>query len=551
MIKQLGEQDAGFLYLETPETPQHVGGVSLVALPPDLPGGDDGDAAGRFFAAYKRHIASRMHLIPLMTARLVQLPFDVDHPFWTEDEAVDLDYHIRRQTLPRPGRISQLEELVGRLHSNFLDRSRPLWEFYVIDGLESGQIAIYTKIHHAAMDGAASQNLIAAMYDPTPQPREITPPPPDPHRHHRLGIEELLRGVADHFVRQEILTLQALPDALKVWSRLVLPDARTLKYDKAVLPPLRTPHTLFNVPITSQRSYALRTLSLSRCKRLARQADAKLNDVVLTLCAGALRAYLQERDACPKAALTAMVPVSLHTPGDTEASNQNAAVLCSLATDVADPAARLLAVREAMVDQKRLLSNIRNVLLPDLGFVGSGALMRGLVDLWRRAKLADKLPPGFNLVISNVPGPPVPLFVAGARVLSFHPCSIPFHGSALNITVHSYCDSLDFGLVACRRTVPDLAELADALEPALAELEQAVAGALAPPPARPARPARRTATAETPASAVVKAAAKPAAKADAKTGAKPAAGTAAKTVATRKPRARRAAAAPDPVTPNT
>lgn len=467
MIKQLGEQDASFLYLETPETPQHVGSVSLVELPP----GFEGD----FYETYKAHVASRVHLIPLLFNKLVQLPFDIDHPFWIEDDQLDIDYHVRHQTLPRPGRLSQLEELIGRLHSNFLDRSRPLWEFYVIDGLESGRVAIYTKVHHAAMDGASSQLLINAMYDPTPKPREVPPPARKPGEKHKAKIEELLRGVAGHFVRQEIRALQAMPDALKAWANLVLPDAQTLRWGKPALPPLRTPRTPFNVAITSQRSYAMRTLPLSRLKRLAKQAGVKLNDVVLALCAGALRSYLNDHHALPKTPMTAMVPVSLHGPGAPDASNRNTAVLCSLATQLANPLKRLQAIHESMDDQKRLLSNIRNALLPDLGFIGSGTLMRGMVDLYRRAKLSERLPLLSNLVISNVPGPPAPLYIAGARILSFNPCSIPFHGSAVNITVESYNDSLDFGLIACRRTVPDLAQLADHLPGAMVELEQAIA----------------------------------------------------------------------------
>jgi len=517
MIKQLGEQDASFLYLETPETPQHVGSVSLVELPP----GFEGD----FYETYKAHVASRVHLVPLLFNKLVQLPFDLDHPFWIEDDQLDLDYHVRHQTVPRPGRLSQLEELVGRLHSNFLDRSRPLWEFYVIDGLESGQVAIYTKIHHAAMDGASSQRLINAMYDPTPEPREVPPPARKPGEKHKAKMEELLRGVAGHFVRQEIRALQAVPDALKAWANLVLPDSQTLKWGKPALPPLRTPRTLFNVAITSQRSYAMRTLPLSRLKRMAKQAGVKLNDVVLALCADALRKYLHDHHALPKTPMTAMVPVSLHDPGAPDASNRNAAVLCSLATHVANPLKRLQAIHEAMDDQKRLLSNVRNALLPDLGFIGSGALMRGMVDLYRRAKLAERLPLLSNLVISNVPGPPVPLYVAGARILSFYPCSIPFHGGALNITVESYSDALDFGLIACRRTVPDLAQLADHLQGAMVELEQAIARHDAPRPAAAARAqrvaapkvaaaprARKTATRAVPAKAVRKrSAAQPAA----------------------------------------
>lgn len=549
MFKQLGEQDASYLYLETPETPQHVGGVSLVELPP----GYQGD----FFEDYKRHIASRIHLIPMLHQKLVQLPFDIDHPFWADDDEVDVDYHIRHQTVPRPGRISQLEELVGRLHSNFLDRSRPLWEFYVIDGLESGQVAIYTKIHHAAMDGAASQNLIAMMYDPTPQPRVFPPPERKPGGKEKVDIPEVLRGMAGHFLRQEVRALQYLPEVLKAWAKVVLPDAETLQYGKPVLPPLRTPQTLFNVGITSQRTYAMRTLPLSRFKRVAKAADAKLNDVVLAVCAGALRRYLQGRNALPKAPMTAMVPVSLNAPGEPAQANQNAAVLCSLATDVADPLKRLALIREGMLDQKRLLSNIKNALLPDLSFVGSGALVRGMVDLYRRAKLADRLPPLANLVVSNVAGPPVPLYIAGARLLSFYPCSIPFHSTALNITVESYCDSLDFGLIGCRRTVPDLAELADHLGEELGALEQALAARDAPAPARAARVAKPALPAAAPARPVAKRpaakkpatrVAKPAAKAVAKPAAKAVAKPAAPRAATRKAKATAAPATPSPST---
>lgn len=498
MLKQLTEQDAGFLYLETAETPQHVGGVSLVQLPEGY--------AGDFYQDYKAHIARRIHLIPMLHLKLVPLPFDVDHPFWVEDTELDVDYHIRHLTLGKPGRLSQLEELVGRLHSNFLDRSRPLWEFYVIDGLENGQVAIYTKIHHAAMDGASSMHLISTMYDPTPVVRDLGDPPPRAAGDKAgIDLDSFLRGIVTHVVRQEIRAIQYIPEALKVWARLALPDAETLKFQKAVTPPPATPKTLFNVGITSQRAYAMRTLPLSAFKRLAKQSDCKLNDIVLAVCSGALRRYLGERGALPAQTMTAMVPISLREAGDTESANKNQAMICSLATTLDDPWARLMAIRESSTEQKRLISNFKNALLPDLAVIG-GVLMRGMVDVYNRAKLADRLPPLSNLTISNVPGPPVPLYIVGAKLMSFYPCSIPFHGGAVNITVESYCDSLDFGLIACRRTVPDVDELADYMSAALEELQQAVAQrqataqapqlAEAKPAAAPrARPAKAPATA--------------------------------------------------------
>lgn len=485
MLKQLGEQDASFLYLETTETPQHVGGMSIVELPAGY--------KGNFYEDFKAHIGSRLHLIPMLHTKLVPLPFDIDHPFWIDDPDVDLNYHVRHLSLPKPGRISQLEQLIGRVHSNFLDRTRPLWEFYVIDGLESGHVAIYTKIHHAAMDGASSQLLIQTMYDPTPVPRRMPPPPPKQgDEKSKVEIEEVLRGIAAHFLRQEIRAIQFIPDVLKAWANLVLPDVKTLRYDKGIHLPQVTPKTLINCAITSQRAYAVRTLSLSRVKKLAKAADVKLNDIVLELCSTALRRYLLDKDALPHDAMTALVPVSMHKSGDTEMNNQNVMFVCNLATDLPGAVERLHAIRESSTEQKKFLSNVRNALLPDLSIIGSGALMRGMVEMYSRAKLADRLPPVGNLFISNVPGPPIPLYIAGAKILTMYPCSIPFHGTALNITVHSYIDSLDFGLTACRRAVPDVTDIADHIVDALSELEAAING-LPVPVAIPATKARSAA----------------------------------------------------------
>jgi WS/DGAT/MGAT family acyltransferase len=362
-------------------------------------------------------------------------------------------------------------------------------------------VALYTKLHHTAMDGASSKAVIAALYDAVPAGRVIPPPPSPAPKHGKAAVNEVLKGIAAHFVRQEIRAIQFVPEVLKAWAKLALPDVQTLEYNRTLKPPPRTPKTLFNVAITSQRAYAMRTLPFGRMKRLAKQAQCKLNDVVLALCSGALRRYLIEKDALPAKTMTAMVPVASTQPEGNATANQNYMYVCSLATDVADPYARLIAIRESSAEQKTLLANIKNALLPDLSVLGSGTMMRGMVDLYCRAKLADRLPPLGNLVISNVALPPVPLYVAGARILSFSPCSIPFHGTALNITVESYCDSIDFGLIACRRTVPDVSKLADYIVTEFGNLEIAVArelAKLAAPPrkargatAKPPAPARR------------------------------------------------------------
>lgn len=464
MLKQLSDQDASYLYLETAETPQHVGGLNLVEIPP----GYDGD----FFEVYKAHIKSRMHLIPFMHSKLLELPFDLDRPFWLEDENIDLDYHVRHETLPKPGTMQMLEELVGRLHSSLLDRSRPLWEFHVIDGLESGNVAIYTKIHHAAMDGASSQLLVTTMYDASPGPR-ILPAACKAPGDTSAKIESVVQGVLAHLVRQEIRAAQFVPELMKAWTNMFLPNLDTLRFDPLPKPP-RTPHTLFNVDITNQRLYAARSLDLSAFKKLSKATGTTLNDVVLAVCSGALRSYLLRKDQLPARSLTAMVPVSVRTAGEHDQANHNTLFVSSLATDIAEPYERLMAIHESSQDQKRRLSSVKNLLLPDLALLGSGAFLRHMVEVYGRAKLAQRLPLLANLTVSNVPGPPIPLYLAGLRVLSLYPCSIPFHGSALNITVQSYVDRLDFGVIACRRTVPDLTELANGLPLAWAELQRAV-----------------------------------------------------------------------------
>jgi hypothetical protein len=282
-----------------------------------------------------------------------------------------------------------------------------------------------------------------------------------------------VQGVLAHFVRQEIRAVQFVPELMKAWTNLLLPNLETLRYDRLPKTP-STPRTLFNVDITNQRLYAARTLSLSALKKLGKATGTTLNDVVLAVCSGALRDYLLAKDALPAQPMTTMVPVSARGATDADSANQNSMFVCSIASDLPDAYERLLAIHESALEQKKRLDNVKNLLLPDLAVVGQGGIMRHLVELYGRAKLAQRLPLFANLTISNIPGPPIPLYLAGLRVLSLYPCSIPFHGTALNITVQSYGDRLDFGLIACRRTVPDLPQLADGLSASWNELQQAV-----------------------------------------------------------------------------
>jgi WS/DGAT/MGAT family acyltransferase len=485
-MKQLGGLDASFLYMETPQTPMHVAGLSIV----EPPAGFDGS----FYEVYKKHIGSRLHLFPVLKKKIVPVPWDIDHPIWVEDEHLDLDYHIRHLGLPKPGTMQQLEELVGRLHSNFLDRSRPLWEFYVIDRLADGKIAVYTKIHHAAVDGGAGMVLTNMMYDSTPAGRQVEPPPAGAGP--KAGVPDalaLLGQAYKNMLSQQVNALQKIPDVLKALASVVSPVTNgVIRLPARNLPNLTAPKTLLNSTITSQRSFTARSVPLADAKAIAKQTGAKLNDVVMAVCAGALRRYLLEKHGLPKEPLVAFVPVSLREPGNTDSNNQVSGMLCSLATDVKDPLERLKAIHQSSLEAKDLSGKMKDATPRDFSLFGAPVVMQGAMGFYGRSGLADRLPPTANVVISNVPGPQTPLYLAGARLETLYPVSIPTHGMALNMTVQSYCGALDFGLTACRKNVPELRKLAGYLEESMEELREAVLGAR--PAEAAAVPAGRRAT---------------------------------------------------------
>jgi len=483
-MKPLGGMDASFLYMETPQTPMHVAGLSIVELPAGF--------KGNFYDVYKRHLAARLHLFPVLKKKIVPVPWDIDHPIWIDDDELDIDYHIRHLGLPKPGTTQQLEELVGRLHSNFLDRSRPLWEFYVIDGLADGTLAIYTKIHHAAVDGGAGMALTNMMYDTSPAGRQIDPPPPAGAKAKGPPDPLALLGTAyKNMFSQQVSALQKIPDVLKAIASVAAPVVGSVvRVPAQGMPNLVAPKTMLNASITSQRSFTARSLSLADAKAIAKQTGTKLNDVVMATCAGALRRYLLEKHGLPKEPLVAFVPVSLREPGNTEPNNQVSGMLCSLATDIKDPVERLKAIQASSLQAKDLSGKVKDATPRDFSIFGAPLVLQGAIGLYGRSSLADRLPPTANVVISNVPGPQTPLYVAGARVLTLYPVSIPAHGMALNLTVQSYCGALDFGLTACRKTVPDLRKLAGYLDESLQELHEAVTDV---PAAAAGARARRTA----------------------------------------------------------
>jgi diacylglycerol O-acyltransferase / wax synthase len=479
--------DASFLYFETPETPMHVAGCTLFDLPDSY--------RGRFHQVYRDFLATRLDLAEIFKRKLANTTLALDHPSWVEDRAFDLDYHVRGIVLPAPGSFAQLEQTVARLHGELLDRTRPLWQFTIIEGLADGRAALYSKVHHAALDGGAGMVLTQAMYNVTPQPRPAMVPARAPLPAEPPNALAGLGNLYVDFLRRQVEALQRFPDVLRAANNLLLPkipEGAKLgdllpRGDGPKLPPLVAPRTVLNVQITGERSYAARSLPLAPARRLAKAAGAKLNDIVMATCAGALRHYLQDRKSLPKRPLIAFVPISLRELGNTDMTNQVSGMLCSLASNIEDPAARLKEIIASSKNSKYLAGQVKDAMPADFSFLGAPVILSGLSRLYGRSGIANWVNPPANVVISNVPGPPVPLFCAEAKVSALYPVSIPAHGMALNLTVQSYVDNLDFGLTADRRAVPDIDHLADYLAVAFQELVDAIAPpATAPTPPAPA-----------------------------------------------------------------
>lgn len=452
----LSGMDASFLHLETPESPMHVGSLQLI----DLPAGYSGD----FAEDAKKYLSGRLHLASVFVRKLTMMPFDLANPVWVDDDDLDLDHHIHHVIMPRPGTMAQLERLVGRLHSSLLDRSRPLWEIHIIEGLQTGQVALYSKMHHAAIDGQAGVAVAKALFDISETPSVVKAPRATRRRgSSQLGMAELASAAISNSMEQYVKLIQSIPATAKAITSVLMPvseatGTRTFELPKGVKTAPKTP---LNVSITNQRSFAGRSVPLAEIKQMSKATNTSLNDIVLAICAGALKRYLADYGCKPTKPLIAAVPVSLRSEGNTDFNNQVSTMLVSLATDISDPLERLAAIHESSSEGKKLTGNVKAAIPMDFPSLGMPSLVSGLASLYGRSGLADKLPPIANVAISNVPGPSFPLYFAGARLATYFPVSIPGHGMALNMTVQSYNGSLEFGLTACRRAVPDIADLAD------------------------------------------------------------------------------------------
>jgi diacylglycerol O-acyltransferase len=466
-MDHLSGTDAAFLHLETHETPMHVGSLMLF----ELPAGYNGD----YYDDVQAMIAKRMHLCRIFHRKLAQMPFELAEPVWIEDDDVDLDYHVRNHTLRKPGTMAQLEVLVARLHSTLLDRSRPLWEVYIIDGLQDGRIAFYSKAHHSGIDGKAGVELAKVLYDISPAIREV--PPPRARRGgtpYQLGVAELLLAALGNGVTQYIKLGKLVPTAIKalVKAGKIVVARKKVKGERGLNIGI-APKTIFNVSITNQRSFSTLSLPLAEIKALGKRVGGTVNTVVMAMCSSALRRFLLERDLLPAKSLITAVPVSLRTADDSAMNNQVSMIRVDLATDLADPVARFKTIHASSEAAKAVVVELKPVLGVDAPIIGAPWLMTGLASLYGRSGLPSRMPQAANVAISNVPGIPVPLYMAGARMVNYYPVSIPYHGVALNITVQSYAGQLEFGITACRRALShaESVELIGHLRKALIEIQ--------------------------------------------------------------------------------
>lgn len=463
-MKRLTGLDATFLYMETPSSPMHV--ASLFVLDPST--APDGFSFERLRELY----VQRLDLAPPFRRRLVEVPFGLHHPVWIEDPDFDLDFHMRHIAVPQPGTTTELNELVGHLVAIPLDRSHPLWEVWLIDGLEDGRVAVLSKVHHAAIDGASGEELIVAILDLTPE-IEQKPVPAEPWTPDKVPTDTELVGYAAVSLAQTPLR------AAKAVQRTVgvALQIRDTNRQPDVTPPpspFTAPRTSFNRPLTPHRALATANLSLPDVKKVKNAFGTTVNDVVLALCAGALRHHLDIHDEHPDGPLVAMVPISVRSD-DLKGTmgNQVSSALTTLATDVDDPVERLRTIHDGMQFAKGQQNTIGADTLQNWAEFAAPAVAGRAARLYSRTKMADRHRPLFNVTISNVPGPPFPLYVAGARVISSYPIGPIFDGGAINMTVMSYLDSLDFGLNVCPDVIADPWTIADGLHVALDELVKA------------------------------------------------------------------------------
>ena len=462
MVSPIDPTAVGFLLAENRNMPMHVGGLQLFEKP---------EGAGR---DYIRKMFEQMRDVDEIA------PLFLKHPHrslktggqlvWKDDEQFDIEHHVRHSALPKPGRIRELLDLCSRLHSTRLAWERPLWEAHVIEGLRDGRVAMYTKTHHALVDGVSAMRLLASVLSTDPDERDM--PAPWAAR----SARPRRKSSADLSLSEVPMT--ALRTALGITSEaagmpaaLVKTLTKSLKNETSALS-LYAPRTIFNQPITGSRRFAAQDWPVERLRGIGKATGTTLNDVVIAMCSGALRTYLLEMDALPDSPLVAMVPVGLNAKqsqlASSEGGNAVGAVMAQMATDQADPADRLASIHRSMKDGKQALSSMTPTQILAMSAIGQAPAI-----LTPMLRMQGIIRPPYNVIISNVPGPKSTHYWNGARLTGTYPLSIPINGMALNITCTSYDGKMAFGLTGCRRTVPHLQRLLTYLDDEVAALEKA------------------------------------------------------------------------------
>lgn len=460
-LQRLSGLDASFLYLETSTQPLHV--CSVLELDTStMPG-------GYTFERLRDELALRIKAIPSFREKLSNTFLNLDHPVWVEDDEFDVDRHLHRVGLPAPGGRVELAEICGHLAGLPLDRRRPLWEMWVIEGIDGtdarqgGRLAVMTKVHHAAVDGVTGANLMSQLCSIEPDA-----PPPDPVDVEASADANALRialgGLGRFASRPVDLATNVLPATVST----VFDFVRRSAGGRAMPNPFGAPQTSFNASITAHRNVAFTQLNLNDVKKVKDHFGVKVNDVVMALVSGVLRRFLLERDALPESSLVAMVPVSVHDRSDRPGRNQVSGMFSNLHTEIEDVGQRLMAIAEGNTVAKEHSSAIGATLLQDWSQFAGPAVFGVAMRVYAKTRLTER--PVHNLVVSNVPGPPIPLYFLGAQVQALYPLGPIFHGSGLNITVMSLNGTLNVGLISCPELLPDLWDLADGFTDGMAEL---------------------------------------------------------------------------------
>lgn len=463
-MQRLSGMDASHLSMETATTPMHVVGVLILDLGP---GADPGSK----FEVAKAMLAERIHLMPAFRRRLVEVPLGLDFPRWVDDPDFDLEQHVQRVAVPPPGDLRALGRLVGDIAGRRLDRGRPLWELWVVEGLEGGQVAIVTKVHHAAIDGASGADLMVNLFDLTPEVRAVDPPTAA-FAGERAPSDLRLLGTA--LVRQAFVPLRAATQLGRSAGNLAGTARRALgRGDGGATLPFSAPRTPFSGALTPHRAVAFARVPLADLKDLKNAYGGKVNDVILALTSHALRGWLLDHGGLPDKPLVASCPISVRKEGAEAATNQISAMLVPLPVHLADPGEALREIIASTKRSKDLANALGAETLQDWAEFLAPRLFNSAMQLYSTMRLGNLHRPLQNLIVSNVPGPPLPLYCAGARVEAIYPMGPLLPGAGLNITVLSNMGNVDVGMMACRETVPDLWDIADAFPAAVATLGSA------------------------------------------------------------------------------